>query len=168
MPAAVALRTDISADDLRRLARRETDSRVARRMLAIAGALDGLSRQRAARQAGMDRQSLRDWAHRFNDEGIEGLRDRPHTGRPTRLNEGQLASFRALVLRGPDIERDGVSSWTAKDLCRIVEDRYGVCYRENGMLALLKSLDLSWQKTRPAHPKADPRARETFKKTSRA
>jgi len=62
MPAAVRLRTDIPSDDLRRLARVEPNSRVARRMLAIAGALDGLSREQAARQAGMDRQALRDWA----------------------------------------------------------------------------------------------------------
>jgi len=116
----------------------------------------------------MDRQALRDWAHRFNGAGIDGLRDRPHPGRPSRLSDGELASFRALVLRGPDIERDGVSGWTAKALCRVVEARYGVSYSENGMLTLLKGLDLSWQKTRPVHPKADPRARETFKKTSRA
>jgi transposase len=106
--------------------------------------------------------------HRFNNEGIEGLSDRPHTGRPSRLTEGQMASFRAVVLRGPDIEKDGISSWTAKDLCRIVAARYKVSYSENGMLKLLKSLDLSWQKTRPVHPKADPRAQADFKKNSAA
>jgi transposase len=25
----------------------------------------------------MDRQTLRDWVHRYNDEGLAGLRDRP-------------------------------------------------------------------------------------------
>ena len=101
---------------------------------ALANALDGMSRERAAGQAGMDRQTLRDWVIRFNAEGVEGLRDRPRSGRPPWLDEGQLAAFKALVLRGPDPERDGVSSWRAKDLCRIVEDRFGVSYSENGML----------------------------------
>jgi transposase len=164
MPRAVPIRTDISAAELRRRAKIETDGRASRRMLALAAVLEGASRADAARLAGMDRQSLRDWVHRFNAEGIEGLRDRAHTGRPSRLSEGQMASFRAVVLRGPDIEKDGVSSWTAKDLCRIVEKRYKVGYSENGMLKLLKSLDLSWQKTRPAHPKSDPRAQADFKK----
>ena len=63
-----------------------------------------------------------------------------------------MAAFRAVVWRGPDIEKDGVSSWTAKGLCRIVEQRYKVSYSENGMLKLLKSLDLAWQKTRPVPP----------------
>jgi transposase len=97
----------------------------------------------------MDRQTLRDWVIRFNAAGVEGLGDRPRSGRRPFLGEGQMAAFKALVLRGPDPERDGVSSWTAKDLCRLVEERFGVSYSENGMLDLLHGLNLSWQKTRP-------------------
>jgi transposase len=104
---------------------------------------------------------------RFNAEGIEGLRDRPRSGRPPWLDDGQLAAFKALVLRGPDPERDGVSSWRARDLCRIVEDRCGVSYTENGMLRLLHDLGLSWQKARPIHPEADPKAQARFKKNFR-
>jgi len=167
VPAAIPIREDMSSGELRRVARRETDGRVACRLLAIANALDGLSRERAAKQAGIDRQALRDWVIRFNAEGIAGLRDRPRSGRPPFLDEGQLAVLRAMVLRGPDIERDGVSSWTAKDLCRLVEARFGVRYQESGMLKLLHSLDLSWQKTRPCHPCADAKAQAAFKKTSR-
>jgi transposase len=166
MPRAVPIRTDIPAAELRRRAKIETDGRASRRILALVAALEGASRADAARLAGMDRQSLRDWVHRFNAEGIEGLHDRPHTGRPSRSSEGQMASFRAVVLRGPDIERDGLSSWTAKDLCRIVEARYQVSYSENGMLKLLKNLDLSWQKTRPVHPKSDSRAQADFEKNA--
>lgn len=167
MPRAVPVRTDISSAELRRRAKIETDGRASRRMLALAAVLEGSSRADAARLAGMDRQSLRDWVHRFNVEGIEGLYDRPHTGRPSRLSEGQMAAFKALVLRGPDVEKDGVSSWTAKDLCRIVQQRYQVSYSENGMLKLLKNLDLSWQKTRPVHPKADRKAQADFKRKFR-
>jgi putative transposase len=167
MGARLAIRQDIAAEELRRLARQETEGRVACRLLAVAIALDGMSRGQAARQAGMDRQTLRDWVIRFNAEGVEGLRDRPKSGRPSWLDEGQLATFRALVLRGPDPERDGVSTWRAKDLCRIVQGRFGVVYSENGMLRLLHDLDLSWQKARPIHPEADRKAQEAFKKSSR-
>jgi len=168
MGAAVPIRDDIPADELRRLARLETDGRVACRLLGVANAVAGMPRVQAARQAGMDRQTLRDWVIRFNAEGLDGLRDRPKSGRPTWLDEGQLAAFKALVLRGPDPERDGVSSWRAKDLCRLVEARCGVLYSENGMLRLLHDLGLSWQKARPIHPGADLRAQARFKKNSRA
>lgn len=166
MGAAIPIRTDIPAEELRRLARRETNGRVACRLLALAHVLDGMSREDAARQAGMDRQTLRDWVIRFNAEGIEGVRDRPKSGRPTWLDDGQLAALKALVLRGPAPERDGVSTWRAKDLCRIVEDRFGVTSTENGMLRLLHDLGLSWQKARPVHPEADLKAQARFKKNS--
>ena len=164
----LAIRQDITAEELRRLARQESDGRVACRLLGVANALDGMSREQAARQAGMDRQTLRDWVIRFNAEGVEGLRDRPKSGRRPWLDEGQLATFKALVLRGADPERDGVSTWRAKDLCRLVEQRFGVVYSENGMLRLLHDLDLSWQKARPVHPEADRNAQARFKKNFRA
>src|SRR3712207_9234819 len=102
MGAAVAIRSDIEAAELRRLARHEKDGRVASRLLGLANGLDGMSREAAARAAGMDRQTLRDWVIRFNVEGGEGLRDRPRPGRPTWLTEGQPAAFKAVALRGPD------------------------------------------------------------------
>jgi transposase len=167
MGVALPIRDDIPAAELRRLARLEADGRVACRLLALANALDGMSRAQAAEQAGMDRQTLRDWVVRFNAAGVEGLSDRPRSGRPAFLDDGQLATLKAWVLRGPEPERDGLSSWTAKDLCRLVEARFGVRYSENGMLRLLHDLDLSWQKTRPVHPQAAPKAQEAFKKSSR-
>jgi transposase len=165
---AVPIATGRTPAQLRALARRERDGRVSARLLALANALDGMSRDEAARAAGMDRQTLRDWVHRYNAEGVAGLRDRPRPGRPCALDEGQLATLKALVLRGPELERDGCVAWRARDLCGLVERRFGVRYGETGMLRLLKGLDLSWQKARPAHPEADPRAQERFKKTYRA
>ena len=56
-----AICQDLSAAELRDLARKESDARVSRRLLGLAMALDGIGRGEAARQAGMDRQALRDW-----------------------------------------------------------------------------------------------------------
>src|SRR3977135_4703167 len=83
--AALDIRKDRTPTVLRKLAKTETDSRVARRMLAIANALDGMSRAEAARSAGMDRQTLRDWVLRYNEHGIDGLADPWGDGRPPTL-----------------------------------------------------------------------------------
>ena len=154
--------------ELRALARRERDGRVSARLLAPADALDGMSRDAAARAAGMDRQTLRDWVHRYNAEGVAGLRDRPRPGRPCGLDEGRQATLKALVLKGPELKRDGCVAWRARDLRELVERRFGVRYSESGVRRLLHGLDLSWQKARPVHPEADVRAQERFKKTCRA
>jgi transposase len=163
MPALI-IRDDVVPDELRRRARRERDGRVSARLIALANALDGMDRATAARLAGMDRQTLRDWVHRYNAEGIAGLSNRPLPGRPPKLTEGQMASLKAIVLRGPHPVADRVRRWRVIDLCRVVEERWGVVYSATGMLRLLWSLDLSHRKTRPVHPQADAKAQETFKK----
>src|SRR4051794_24864019 len=160
-------RRELGAGELRREAGRCRDARAARRMLALALVLEGGSRAEAARAAGMDRQTLRDWVHRYNAEGVEGLRDRPRPGRPCALDEGQQAALKAMVLRGPDLGRDGCVAWRARDLRGLAERRFGVRYSESGVRRLLRGLDLSWQKARPVHPEADPRAQERFKKSCR-
>ena len=92
MGAPWAIRQDIPAEALRRSARLEAAGRIACRLLAIANALDGMSRAEAAHHAGRDRQTLRDGVIRFHAEGIAGLGDRPRSGRPTWLDAGQLAA----------------------------------------------------------------------------
>lgn len=164
MPSALPSRADRSPAELRALARRERDGRVSARLLALANALEGRPREEAARLAGMTGQTLRDWVVRYNAEGLGGLRDRHRSGRPCALEEGQQAALRALVLRGPDPGRDGCREWRVRDLCRVVGARFGVAYSETGMLRLVKGLDLSWQKARPRHPRADPKAQAHFRR----
>ena len=100
-------------------------------------------------------------------EAQEGLRDRPRPGRPCSLDEGQQAALKAFVLRGPNRKRDGCVAWRARDLCALALRRFGVRYREAGMLRLLKGLDLSWQKARPLHPKPTRRRRSGSKSPTR-
>ena len=69
MPSAVRLRDDYSAEALRALARRSKDVNQSRRLLSLAAVRHGMDRGVAARIGGMDRQTLRDWVHRFNADG---------------------------------------------------------------------------------------------------
>src|SRR6266705_3748652 len=105
---ALMIRDDMVPDELRRRARREHDGRVSARLIALANALEGMDRATAARLAGMDRQTLRDWVRRYNAEGIAGLFNRPLPGRSPKLTEGQMASLKAIVLRGPNPAVDRV------------------------------------------------------------
>lgn len=161
---ALTIRTDLGAAELRRLARREKDRAAAARMQAIAGAGEGLTRAEAARLAGMERQALRDAVVRYNAQGLVGPHDRPRPGRPARLDGTQEAALKQVVLDGPEVEATGLSAWTLSELCREVEQRWGVSYHPSHMGKLMRRLDLSWQKARPSHPKADAAAREAFAK----
>ena len=163
MPA-LAIRQDLTPTELRRLARFEPDRRASMRLLAIADALEGMSRAEAARLAGMERQALRDAVIRYNTEGPGGLYDRPRSGRPEGLSEDRQAALKAWVLRGPDPERDGVSAWRLVDICDHAERAYGVRYSEWGMSPLLRRLGLSHQKARPRHPQGSAAEQAAFRK----
>jgi transposase len=167
MPA-LAIRQDLPAAELRRLARHEPDRRAAMRLLAVAHALDGFSRAEAARLAGMERQALRDAVLRYNAEGPSGLHDRPRSGRPEGLAPGQQAAPKAWVLRGPNPERDKASAWRLVDICAHAEQAHGVRYSEWGMSRLLQRLGLSRQKARPLHPPGSATERAAFEKGARA
>ena len=125
-----------------------------------------MSRADAARVGGMDRQTLRDWVHRFNEEGPEGLMDRPHTGRPRQLSEAQMRELAEIVETGPDPVLDGVVRWRRVDLQRVIEERFGVSYSERAISDLLRVLSFSYISGCPQHPRQEPRVLEAFKSLS--
>lgn len=165
--AGIAITRTMDAKELRRLARGEKSGRVVARMLALANVLAGMSRQAAAELAGMDRQTLRDWVHRFNAEGVEGLRDRTRSGRPCRLDAADRARFCQAVEAGPDPEVDGLVRWRRVDLQAWLEKECGLTYHERSVGKLLTRLGYSHLSVRPVHMDADPVRLEDFKKTSR-
>jgi transposase len=167
MPAAVKLRDDYSAEDLRALARRSKDVNQSRRLLSLAAVRDGMDRGSAARIGGMDRQTLRDWVHRFNAAGPDGLIDNWTEGPKPRLSAEQLVEFAAIIEAGPDREKDGVVRWRRVDLKRVIAERFGVDYHQRYVGKLLKKLGFSHMSARPRHPAQDERIVEAFKKTSR-
>ena len=151
---AVSIAKEHTPAELRALARRERDGRVGSRLLALANALDGMSRGAAARAAGRDRQTLRDWVHRFNAHGPDGLRDSWSKGPEPRLSAEQRAEIIQLVETGPD------------RLQRVIHERFGIAYHERTIGKLLKTLGFSHISARPRHPAQDQHTIEAFKKTS--
>jgi len=116
----------------------------------------------------MDRQTLRDWVHRFNAAGPEGLIDNWTEGPKPRLSAEQLAEFAVIVETGPDRERDGVVRWRRADLKRVIAERFGVAFHERYVGKLLKKLGFSHMSARPRHPAQDEGIVTAFKKTSHA
>jgi transposase len=159
-------RHELGAGELRREAKRCRDAAAARRMLALALVLEGASREVAARHAGMDRQTLRDWVHRYNAQGLPGLRDRRRSGRKPRLTPAQEAELATAVDQGPDPDRDGVARWRRVDLQALIETRFDVRLHERSVGKVLRRLGFARLSVRPKHPKADEEAQEAFEKAS--
>lgn len=166
MVAVVITRTDLAATELRSEAARGRDAHAARRMLALALVLEGVDRTTAAKTCGMDRQTLRDWVHRYNADGLAGLANRQAPARPRRLDADQVADFAGWVEAGPDPARDGVVRWRRQDLQRRIAERFGVQLHERTVGKYLAMLGYRRLSVRPQHPKSDPEAQALFKKSS--
>ena len=155
MPSAIKLRTDFTARELRRLAKKAKDVNQSRRLLSLAAVLNGMSRTEAAMIGGMDRQTLRDWVHRFNTAGPDGLLDNWASGPTTRLSAAQKAELTRIVEMGPDKDVDGVVRWRRIDLKGVIAERFGVDYCERYVGTLLRKLGFSHISARPRHPAQD-------------
>jgi transposase len=166
MVAAVELTAEFSASELRCLAAKARDPGQARRLLALAAVRDGKSRTEAATIGAMDRQTLRDWVHRFNANGIEGLIDRKARGGVPKLSASQKRDLQAIVEAGPDPVTDGVVRWRCRDLKRVIKQRFDVDLAEVSIGRILKELGFSHVSPRPQNPRQDPEVIEAFKKTS--
>jgi len=168
MGAAISItRLDLTASDLRTAAGREKEGTAARRMLALALVLDGADRKTAAETCGMDRQTLRDWVHRYNSAGLGGLHDLKLPGPTPKLTAEQQAELAGLVEAGPDPVRHGVVRWRRVDLRDELERRFGVALHERSVGKVLAKLGYCRLSVRPRHPQTDEEAQQAFKKTSR-
>jgi transposase len=169
MGAALSItRTEHTSAELRALSGKCPDGAQIRRLLALALVMDGRPRSEAAALGGMDRQTLRDWVHRYNATGVEGLKSRRAPGRAPALSEQQKAEFRELVVRGPDPATDNVVCWRCVDLRAIVARRFSVDVHVHTIGKWLNQLGLTRLQPRPFHPKKDAAAEVAFKKTSSA
>ena len=165
MGAAVAIRTDFSAGELRGLAKRAEDADQAHRLLSLAAVLDGMSRKAAAEIGAMDRQTLRDWAHRFNEKGPPGLINAKAPGPTPKLSPEHKQELKRIVEAGPDRAVDGVVRWRCVDFRRVIKQRFDVDLDEVSIGRVLKELGFAHVSPRPQHPKQDPQVLEAFKKT---
>src|SRR5438034_3710931 len=116
--AGILFRSAPGAAELRRLARRES-GRVCQRVLMIANMLEGMEHEEAA---GLSRSAAYEWHNRYEEDGIEGLRDRPRPGRQPPVDAVTSARFKERIVAGAKVERDGVVAFRGVDALRILKE----------------------------------------------
>ena len=166
MACAIALRSDFTGPDLRRLARGSKDASQARRLLAMAVIYDGGTRSEAALLGSVTLQIVRDWVVRFNAEGPEGLRDRKSAGPTPLLTDAHRAALLEIIDRGPIPAIHGVVRWRLCDLGQWLFEEFQVSVSPQTLSRTLRGMGLRKLSARPKHHAQAAGAIETFKKTS--
>ena len=164
MCTALRIETDLTIQDIRSLIRRQTDGRVRQRLTGMLHLCYGKTVPKAAQAIGMSEAKLRNWVHRFNAAGIDGLYDQPRSGRPAQLSEEQKRSFKKRIEAGPTAA-DEVVRFRWQEFQKILANEYGVIYTTpQGVLDVVHSLGISWITPRQIHPKSSEEKRDEFKK----
>jgi len=164
MSGAIKLRDDYSGEELRRLAAGARDGGQSRRLMALAAIADGKNRTQAAAIGLMDRQTLRDWVIRFNEQGFEGLINKKPSGRPSKLTAKHRKELVQIIEKGPADYVPGLIRWRCIDLVAVVKERFGVECHPATIARILHELGFSHISPRPQHPKQDEQTIEEYKK----
>ena len=167
MPKSLSITQSITVEELESASRSEPQARVRVRILAMRLVLLGKSASQAAEDLGQTPSRVCKWVHRFNCEGLDGLRDRKRAPRQPRLKPQYVAAFKARVLAGVR-NGDGVHILHGKDLQRILRKEFEANCSLSGTYFILHRIGLSSLMPRSQHPDADPAAQEDFKKLSSA
>jgi len=103
-------------------------------------------------------KSICNWAHRYNRDGVEGLKDKPRSGRPSRLSEDQRAKLRDALRNKP--ENIGYSSgvWSGPLILDYIRKTFGVTYKRAQVYNLLRSIGFTYQRGKAFYPEASERA----------
>ena len=152
-----------TAEELGCLARSKQHRTIADRLHAMRLAMEGTPPPEICRVLARTKNWYHYWLKRYNEEGLEGLRDRPRFGQPKRLDEAGRQQFEAQIEAGPDLEEDGVSTWNGKAMQARIERQFGVHYSLAQVYRICHELGLSWITPRPQHPKSNPQEQQEFK-----
>jgi len=154
-----------TSDKLLNLYKKESNPRLARRIHAVYLASKGLNCLQIMKIIGAGRRTIQKWMQRYNNGGIEQLKDKPRPGQPAKLPREIEEVFSRRIQAGP-LEQDGVSVLNGPAIKRLLEREFGVVYSLWGVYDLLHRLKYSSLCPRPQHEKADPKGQQEFKKTS--
>jgi transposase len=150
---------------LEALVRSEADAKQRDRYRAVLLAMDDLEGDEIAGMLGRSPRFVDEWAGRYRRGGLAALVPRKQPGRKPKLTPEQETKLRerldAAARDGPPVE-DGVCTLRGRDVCRIVEEEFGVIHTLGGIYDVLRRIGYSSLVPRPRHRKNDPAAMERF------
>lgn len=109
-------------------------------------------------------KQITNWVHRFEQEGIDGLKDKPGRGRKPSLTPDQMEVLSDLLLNESPVGHGyNTETWTGPILIDWVGKKFGVEFKKAQIYNIVKRLGFSYQKAKGFYPEADPKAQEEFK-----
>src|SRR4051794_2061719 len=124
------------------------DEMETRRLEAVQDLQRGLTQSNVARKFGVSRTTASRWNRALQQKGVEALRKRRATGRPSRLSREQLQLIPDLFAQGAIVHGFPDNRWTTARLAAVIEARFGVHYDHDHVGRVMQKLGLRERKPR--------------------
>ena len=158
------VKTHHTSNQLLNMYKAESNPRLARRIHGVYLAGIGHTCPEIIQIIGASRRAIQQWVQKYNNGGVEALKDKPRPGKPTTLPRHKERKFCRRIASGSS-KQDGVSVLNGPAIKRLLEREFGVVYSLWGVYDLLHRLGYSCLCPRPQHENADPKALQEFKKS---
>jgi transposase len=114
-------------------------------------------------------KSICNWVHRYNTEGIEGLKDKPRSGRPSRLTAEQFSKLSEVLSCSPEDFGYNSGVWSGPLVNDYIQKVFGVTYKRAQVYNLLRDIGFSYQRGKAFYPEVADRAEKVavIKKNSK-
>lgn len=155
--------TSLKDIDFKSLIAKETNGRMRIRLIALSHIQGGASRTQTAKNLQISRRIVNEWTTRFLKDGLDGLKEKPRTGRPAKLTEKQLKQVKDYVVENN--VKPGGGRLMGQDIADYIQSEFGITYGLNNIYRILHSLNFSWITSRSKHPKQSAEVQDEFKKT---
>jgi transposase len=103
-------------------------------------------------------KSICNWVHRFNEGGVEALKDHERSGRPNRLSDESLKEIKKVLLeKSPEQFGYNTGTWNGPLVIDYIKKKYTVDYKKAQIYNILKKMGLTYQKGRGIYPETKDR-----------
>lgn len=124
----------------------------------------GISSRKLVEFYGTSFKQILNWAHRFEAEGVEGLKDKKGRGRKSRLDEAQLKVLQEIIMNKSPLDYGyNTATWTGAIVIELIKKHYSIEYKKTQVYELLKKMGFTYQKAKGKYPEADAKKQEEFK-----
>ena len=123
---------------IEKLIKKERDPQVRDRLRGVLLLKKGYTQGKVAEIMDVTTRTVYNWKNRYNQEGVEGLRNKPIPGRKTTLDESDMEKLRMLLE-----ERD---YWTSNQVRALIKEEFGVEFTTRHIPRILRKLGLKYQK----------------------
>ncbi len=154
--------TTLESIDFKSLIAKKTNGRMRVRLMALSHIKDGANNTQTARNLHISRRIVNDWVKRFYEQGLDGLKEKPRSGRPCALDQQQLVQLSEYIRKNSIKESGG--RLKAQTLVTYIAQEFTIEYTIFNVYRLLHQLGFSWITSRSRHPKQSDKIQENFKK----